>query len=127
MQRLLHHDDHLTRKLEQWKPCPGFSLRHTEISSQPSLGSTGGRSGSSEQHPGHGFSGRTSTDEGWDRQSVSNYSAFTPTVISGCVLPIVTYRTVSPISIIPEAWTTYSDSELVLPSNQAKIWVRRVR
>ncbi|CAN0016792.1 unnamed protein product [Rangifer tarandus platyrhynchus] len=67
------------------------------------------------------FSGRTSTDEGRDRQSISNYSEFTPTVISGYVLPVVTYRTVSPISIIPEAWTTYSDSELVLQSNQAKI------
>ena len=73
------------------------------------------------------FSGRTSMDEGQDRQSVSNYSAFTPTVISGYVLPVVTYRTVSPISIIAEAWTTYSDSELALPSKQAKIRVRRVR
>lgn len=67
MQHLPQLDDHLSWQLEQWKPRPGFSLRHTEVSSQrpeaPPVRAVGTQSCILATHA-LSFSGRASTDEG---------------------------------------------------------------
>lgn len=66
MQHLPQLDDHLSWQLSNGSPAPGFSLRHTEVSSQ-SWGSTGEIVGTQScilATHALSFSGRASTDEG---------------------------------------------------------------